>query len=520
MEEDPYFQRPVSAHSVYRRNSPRSSRPVPYPKQGSRRAISSSSPHDRSTLSGSDDSLTWATEDLKKRFKDVYRKHGSLKERRDLNIKNKHIGCKQCADRGIQCTIRPTALRCGQCPAYVKCTRVNILKKLRVTKLIDISEEQYDYLLRWYKQHEEEELLKPLEETLLKASIGVSQNAETSVVHPNRAPCQYPPSTPPTESECDSQTSSQSSFEIRGNTRTVSPAANEHDFLNQQKHSSYSSSLISKHSPPEAYTEERPDHPRTMTARTDFQAANAALQNCVDTPSQYTSSSESACTSVPTPSMYNHRPPITPDYSPPPPYHSPPHLYAPVPLTSFPNNSVLKHEYRHNAAGSSGSNAASTTSSSMRFGTDNPYSLVAWNQDAILSTYGSGQTMVAGAEDLGDNRSRTDYHYSFEFGDPSEVRYSTYSEDPYARTNHRNIPPAPASSYDRSYGDTGPLPHPFQFRTSEETNMGPGPSVEEFESHHLHYGYYYYQNQGPRPNPQVRAIGGQSLPPSLRRVMY
>ncbi|KAE9401250.1 hypothetical protein BT96DRAFT_992305 [Gymnopus androsaceus JB14] len=59
--------------------------------------------------------------------------------------------------------IRATALQCGQCPMYVKCTRISVLKKLRVTKIMHIGEQQYA-LLRWYKQHEEEELLKPLEE--------------------------------------------------------------------------------------------------------------------------------------------------------------------------------------------------------------------------------------------------------------------------------------------------------------------------------------------------------------------
>ncbi|KAJ3770569.1 hypothetical protein FB446DRAFT_773654 [Lentinula raphanica] len=107
------------------------------------------------------------TEELKKAFRTIYKKHGSLKERRDLNVKYRHVGCEQCLKRKKPCEIRATALQCGNCPPYVKCTRVPILKKLRVLDLMpEVSEQQYEALLTWYKQTVEDELLKPLRETL------------------------------------------------------------------------------------------------------------------------------------------------------------------------------------------------------------------------------------------------------------------------------------------------------------------------------------------------------------------
>ncbi|KAJ3820350.1 hypothetical protein F5880DRAFT_975781 [Lentinula raphanica] len=106
------------------------------------------------------------TEKLKKTFAIIYKKHGSFKERRDLNVKYRHVGCEQCETRKKPCEVRATALQCKNCPPYIKCTRVAVVKKLRVLDLMDITEHQYDVLLAWYKQSLEDELLKPLREAL------------------------------------------------------------------------------------------------------------------------------------------------------------------------------------------------------------------------------------------------------------------------------------------------------------------------------------------------------------------
>ncbi|KAJ3911392.1 hypothetical protein F5877DRAFT_73217 [Lentinula edodes] len=98
------------------------------------------------------------------------KKHGSLKERRDLNIKYHHV----CITKNKPCKIRPTALQCGNCPPYFKCTRVPTLKKLRVLDMMDISEEQYDWLLTWYKKTAEEEFLEPLKESLKLTSTSLA----------------------------------------------------------------------------------------------------------------------------------------------------------------------------------------------------------------------------------------------------------------------------------------------------------------------------------------------------------
>lgn len=92
MEEESYIQR---VNSVHRLNLPRtSSCPVPY----LRRPISSPSPSYqletlRETNTSFGSNVNWATDDLKISFTDVYRKHGSLQQRRALNIKYKHIVC-------------------------------------------------------------------------------------------------------------------------------------------------------------------------------------------------------------------------------------------------------------------------------------------------------------------------------------------------------------------------------------------------------------------------------------------
>ncbi|KAH7873910.1 uncharacterized protein C8R40DRAFT_1171832 [Lentinula edodes] len=130
--------------------------------------------HGSAKVPATDNGLaSWVTDDTKKTFNTIFRKHGSLKERRDLNIKYHHVVCQQCITKNQPCKIRPTALQCGNCPPYIKCTRVPTLKKLRVLDMMDISEEQYDWLLTWYKKTAEEELLEPLKESLKLTSTSL-----------------------------------------------------------------------------------------------------------------------------------------------------------------------------------------------------------------------------------------------------------------------------------------------------------------------------------------------------------
>ncbi|KAJ3929732.1 MAG: hypothetical protein NXY57DRAFT_388543 [Lentinula lateritia] len=141
--------------------------------------------HGSAKVPATDNGLaSWVTDDMKKTFNTIYRKHGSLKERRDLNIKYHHVVCQQCITKNKPCEIRPTALQCGNCPPYVKCTRVPTLKKLRVLDMMNISEEQYDWLLTWYKKTAEEELLEPLKESLKLTSASVTSSARNSMISP------------------------------------------------------------------------------------------------------------------------------------------------------------------------------------------------------------------------------------------------------------------------------------------------------------------------------------------------
>lgn len=107
-------------------------------------------------------------------------------------------GCDQCAAKGIECDVGDTALRCGHCPAYVKCSRIATLKELRVIDIMDIPKEQYDCLLRWYQKDKEDELLEPLRDTFAKASMAVSHISESTAqpkLIKTRVQNPYPPST-------------------------------------------------------------------------------------------------------------------------------------------------------------------------------------------------------------------------------------------------------------------------------------------------------------------------------------
>lgn len=65
--------------------------------------------------------------------------------------------------------------------------------------MIDISKEQYDWLLRWYEREKEDALLGPLEDTFAKANRALSQINE-STTQPKAAKSHvqnpYPPAVP------------------------------------------------------------------------------------------------------------------------------------------------------------------------------------------------------------------------------------------------------------------------------------------------------------------------------------
>lgn len=141
-------------------------------------------------------------------------------------------------------------MRCNQCPQRAKCTRVDTIKKLRVTETLDINGQQYDYLLHLYKQGKQEEPLEHSEDTFRRASVGVARDTKPTVISTNHFPYQYPPLKPvrkkaivpfmsadnglqteaefPSKPGSHSRSSGQSSLEIRRNT-------NAH-ILNQQQH--------------------------------------------------------------------------------------------------------------------------------------------------------------------------------------------------------------------------------------------------------------------------------------------
>lgn len=100
---------------------------------------------------------------------------------RDIDNHRLQKGCEQCEGKGIICESRATALQCGHCPSYVKCTRIAAIKKLRMLDIMHINEEQYDWLLCWFKKTAEAELLKPLEQSLLitDSSSGTDAGIDT-----------------------------------------------------------------------------------------------------------------------------------------------------------------------------------------------------------------------------------------------------------------------------------------------------------------------------------------------------
>ncbi|KIK59160.1 hypothetical protein GYMLUDRAFT_684334 [Collybiopsis luxurians FD-317 M1] len=122
----------------------------------------------------------WVTEDIKLLFNAVYRRHGSFKDRRELNIRYQDVGCLQCAAKGKPCPVRPTALQCGSCPSYIKCSRVPVLKRLRVTEIMKISDEQYEWLLNWYKKTADDELLKDVRQEVASKPAEDFESARSS----------------------------------------------------------------------------------------------------------------------------------------------------------------------------------------------------------------------------------------------------------------------------------------------------------------------------------------------------
>ncbi|KAF9019916.1 hypothetical protein BDP27DRAFT_1378046 [Rhodocollybia butyracea] len=131
------------------------------------------------------------SDDLKSIFKTIYRKKGTRRERRDLNVKYQHIvgsECEQCAVKRKKCIIPVTAMQCVHCPGYMKCTRVPIMQRLRVRDMMGITDEQYDHLLRWFKKDAEDELLQPLAYTIPVLPSKQLQNQLGSIRQISRKP--------------------------------------------------------------------------------------------------------------------------------------------------------------------------------------------------------------------------------------------------------------------------------------------------------------------------------------------
>ncbi|KAH7876158.1 uncharacterized protein C8R40DRAFT_1068938 [Lentinula edodes] len=123
---------------------------------------------------------SWITDDMKRMFYAVYRKHGSVKERRELNIAYRHIVCERCLARNKTCKIQSSAFQCGNCPTYMKCSRVPILNKLRVLHVMNITEQQYESLLTWYKKSVDEQIAMSMTELTKIISVSHPHEIENS----------------------------------------------------------------------------------------------------------------------------------------------------------------------------------------------------------------------------------------------------------------------------------------------------------------------------------------------------
>ncbi|KAF9059681.1 hypothetical protein BDP27DRAFT_1497035 [Rhodocollybia butyracea] len=165
--DNPYIEEDVSTRSTIRRDGPfplvqpRPHRPFPSTTFSGLDSVNGQHGEPTRVSDSNTDSLE-INDDLKSTFKTVYKKKGTRRERRELNVKYQHIGCEQCAIRRKECIIPATAMQCVHCPAYMKCTRVPMMKRLRVQDIMGISDEQYDRLLHWFKKDAEDELLQPL----------------------------------------------------------------------------------------------------------------------------------------------------------------------------------------------------------------------------------------------------------------------------------------------------------------------------------------------------------------------
>ncbi|KAJ3724751.1 hypothetical protein C8R42DRAFT_640677 [Lentinula raphanica] len=133
------------------------------------------------------------TEQLKKTFAIIYKKHGSLKERRELNVRYRHvvriynINLRFILELILYDALHRDASNAKRGRSLARfellpfSAAIAPLKKLRVLDLMDITEQQYDVLLAWHKQSLEDELLKPLREA-------VQMDQMSKVVEPPGSP--------------------------------------------------------------------------------------------------------------------------------------------------------------------------------------------------------------------------------------------------------------------------------------------------------------------------------------------
>ncbi|KAJ3874106.1 hypothetical protein F5051DRAFT_431613 [Lentinula edodes] len=98
----------------------------------------------------------WVTEELKRTFRALYCMRISREQKRQLNVKYGKIviifvKCSACQAQNIQCKITETTLHCEYCGTHGKCSRLPLLKKSHVLDTMDLSEDQYNWLMIWYK---------------------------------------------------------------------------------------------------------------------------------------------------------------------------------------------------------------------------------------------------------------------------------------------------------------------------------------------------------------------------------
>ncbi|KAJ3933439.1 MAG: hypothetical protein NXY57DRAFT_959932 [Lentinula lateritia] len=122
---------------------------------------------------------SWATDELKKIFITVYRTRLSKEDRQFINDKYGHIKCERCVALTRPCDIQENALTCVQCGTYGKCSRVNLVKRYNIMDNMLLENEQYDWLLAWYKIYKCINMRRP---TNIDAKVNTEHVADTTLI--------------------------------------------------------------------------------------------------------------------------------------------------------------------------------------------------------------------------------------------------------------------------------------------------------------------------------------------------